>query len=306
MKALTVFALVLSVTCLAAASGVYVSLKAEVDALDERLELETVQSVQAREASPPEFVPDWVPLLHARVAPLEDRIEDLRRTTAESARPSRGESPGGPGAGPASMTAPGDPGAEAGAEGARGGPQGKKNLEKKIEDLETRLGEVQKTLEEEKEDKKPKLHQFAARLDLDEHQREATREILIRGNEELLEQMKKPRPDGSTVIDELAEGFYQVMKEPENAEKKLIPLYIRLMTQNVPGQEETYGQLWQGANQRLAGEMKAIMTEEQKQKYDAWSPEPTEIEFDENPLGQYVMRHIQRRSEEERAEEEGR
>ncbi|MHC4601043.1 MAG: hypothetical protein ACYS47_18780 [Planctomycetota bacterium] len=307
MKALTVFALVLSATCLAAASGVYVSLKAEVDGLDEQLELERVQEAEAREAAAPAPVPDWVPLLEARVATLEDRVDQIRRKGAESVASAGPSGEGLPGAVPAPRGDSGEAEGEADAGGAKAGPRDKKDLVKKIEELESRLGEVQKTLDEGKEDKKPKLHQFAARLGLDEHQTEATREILIRGNEELLEHMKRPRSDGSTVIDELAEGFFQVMQDPENAEKKMMPIYIRLMTQNVPGREETYGQLWQATNQRLAGEMKAIMTEEQKKKYDEWSPEPTEIEFDDNPLGHYVIDYITRRSEEEKAkEEEGR
>ena len=65
---------------------------------------------------------------------------------------------------------------------------------KKIEELESRLGEVQKTLDKKKEDEKPKIQQFAARLGLDEHQTEATREILLRGKEDLLEQLENRTP----------------------------------------------------------------------------------------------------------------
>ncbi|MHC4780911.1 MAG: hypothetical protein ACYTFG_20255, partial [Planctomycetota bacterium] len=178
-------------------------------------------------------------------------------------------------------------------------PRGEKtDLEEKVKDLESKLGEVQKRLEEGKDEKKPKFDQFAARLDLDHHQKEATREILVRGKGELLDHLLKPLSDGTVMADELADAFFQASRDPKKAEDKMKRVFTKLFTEKVPGEDRTYVEVIGELNGRVAKEMKAVMTEEQQRKYDEWAPDATDIEVSNGPIIRYVMDYAKRKGEE--------
>ncbi|MHC4778064.1 MAG: hypothetical protein ACYTFG_05740, partial [Planctomycetota bacterium] len=181
MKALAVFTLIVSIGCLSAASGVYVVLKGEMEDLEENLQLRQTEKGAGEDMEPIGEVPEWVPLIEARIATLEEKIESLGSGRGNETSGTRTfvSSPGG------LPIAPGVIPNGAGAEVAREpgeGPESGEDLESKVKDLESKLGEVQKRLDHGgQEEEKPKFSQFAARLDLDEGQKTATSVILKQG-----------------------------------------------------------------------------------------------------------------------------
>ena len=194
MKAMITFAFILSISCLGASTAVYLTLNAEVERLEERLEFEKAANPAAEDAAPAGEVPDWAPLIEARLFTLEEKLGALERASVDRA-PSRPMG-GFPGSSPIPHLGGEDP---TGAETPRssgGVAEGKGDLEKKVKDLESKLGEVQKRLDQDKKEKKPKFDRFAAAIGLDEGQTEVTREILRRGKTELLEHLRKTLPTG--------------------------------------------------------------------------------------------------------------
>ncbi|MHC5038758.1 MAG: hypothetical protein ACYTHM_15730, partial [Planctomycetota bacterium] len=176
-------------------------------------------------------------------------------------------------------------------------PGTEKALVKKIMKLESQLDKVQKELEKDRPDPKPKFDQFAAKLGLDEGQQAAVKEMLVKGQEELLDHFSRPLPDGTIVMDELADAFYQSMVEPEKGKAELVRLYTRLISEKVPGTDQTYAQVGERLNTRLSREMATVMTASQAEQFRTWAPKPTEIELSEGPFQRYILAHIQRRQQ---------
>ncbi|MHC4601042.1 MAG: hypothetical protein ACYS47_18775, partial [Planctomycetota bacterium] len=67
--------------------------------------------------------------------------------------------------------------------------------------------------------------------------------------------------------------------------------------------EKSYIEVIGETNERTVQEMKTVMTLEQQKKYDAWAPDPTDIEVPDGPIMKYVAKYIERRSEEDGAKE---
>lgn len=175
-----------------------------------------------------------------------------------------------------------------------GGP-----LEKKVRDLAAKVDKVEEKLDEKEEEKKPKFAEFAARLKLDDYQQSITDETLRRGKEELLELWQRPLPDGTNLLDDLAEAIYLGAGEPEKAGEKWGQFIGKFMGEKIPGTDQTFMAAHRDLNSRLRSEMKAGLSEEQKREFDAWNPEPTDVELDDDPLGAYIGEYMQRRAESE-------
>jgi hypothetical protein len=293
MKALVVFALATSVCCATATAVVYVTLRGDVEELQWQLELQAqTTELQAEDSTPVhEEEADRLPRIETRVSLLEKRIQSLGKGSPErdpnlppsssgSVSPTtvrgQGENPDPPGA----------------------ASEKEASLAKKMKELESKLGEVQKKLEDNRNDEKPKFSQFAARLDLDPHQRQAVQDILHRGKTELLEHLQRPLPDGTVLIDELADMYFMTSKDPKEAEERGKKVFMRLFSEKVPGTEKTYIEVFGELNGRLKTEMKDRMNDEQKKKYDEWSPNATDIELTDDPVNKYIMEYVKRKNEE--------
>jgi hypothetical protein len=77
-------------------------------------------------------------------------------------------------------------------------------------------------------------------------------------------------------------------------------VFMRLFKEKVPGTDRTYVEVMGEVNQRVVGEMKAVMTTEQQEKYDAWAPDPTDIEIPDGPIIKHVVQYIKAKGDEER------
>jgi hypothetical protein len=302
MKALAVFTLIVSIGCLSAASGVYVVLKGEMEDLEENLQLRQTEKGAGEDMEPIGEVPEWVPLIEARIATLEEKIESLGSGRGNETSGTRTfvSSPGGLPIAPGVI--PNGAGAEVAREPGKG-PESREDLESKVKDLESKLGEVQERLDQGgKGEEKPKFSQFAARLDLDEGQKTATSVILKQGKKELLEHLLKPLPDGTVLVDQFGEMLYKSSVDPKAAEKEGGRIFMRLFSEKVPGTEQTFIEVIGDLNGRLKTDMEAHLNEEQKKKFDEWAPDPTDIELRDDPINSYLMKYMEKR----KMEEEGR
>ncbi|GEM_PF-2600579 len=305
MKALFGVAMILAAGALAAAAGVYLVMDKKVENLEKRLEpAET--AVEPRERAPSTPAAEKLSMLDARVSVIEERIENLPGRRAAS--PERARVEGMPGA----LSVPGMPGP--GGWEAGEAPlvfedvgslsryvQGRiRKLDGRIKNLEDASETVRKKLENAEKEPKPSFERFAGRLQLDEGQKAAVKNMLVKNQERLLDYLSRPLEDGTIMVDALSEVFYQGMTDPEKAQAMGGNLFKRMLAEKVPGTEKTYLETVETMNDRLSGEMKRIMTQEQAEEFEAWAPKPVDIDLeDEGPLGRYVMEYIQRRQAEE-------
>jgi hypothetical protein len=307
MRSFVVLALALCIPCLAAAAGVYVTLKREVKALEGRLELAGGGSSAeaATGAAPSKVEPEWVSRLEARLAELEAKVKALPRGAGRPGAPGTAAGTGRHGGPGASAGFPRGKGPSGGANAAVPGREGaapaeKEALEKKVKELESKLGKVQEKLEKRGgEEEDIKYASFAARLDMDEHQKAAAEEILRRGKTELLEHLRKPLPDGTVLIDELAETMYQASKNPEKQNKTGEAVFLRLFSEKVPGTQKTYIETIMAVQERMKTEVKTHLSDGQKKTYDEWSPDLTKVELPDDPFNKYIMDYMKRRKEQE-------
>jgi hypothetical protein len=298
MKVLFTLSAVLSLCAFVAASGVWMLTQERMDDLESQcMDARPDPNTQPRALEPLPSL-ERVSMLEARLSVLEERLDSLREEVASPAPGLPSDAvPGTPAAG--GRRASGDLGdGPPGLETVSGSETSPEALESKVRELEEQISEVQKRLQKGNPDPKPSFERFAARLELDESQKEAVKDALIRGQQELLDKIKLPLADGSVIVDDLAEAFYQSSMNPEEGQKHMMKVFGRLMVEKVPGTETTYLETIEEMNRNISTEMKSFMTDEQSKAFSEWSPKPIDIELDDGPLAQYIIGYIKKKEEE--------
>lgn len=282
---------------LSANAVIYVVLKEEVKATEERLQLEMAARPAPGQPTPTHDVPGTL-LLESRVAGLEQRLDRMNRRLPASSD----GAPRRPGSGDGSTGETTDPtqGADdMGGPSRPAAPGSTAALHKKLERLEKELAKVQAKVQKEDSEPKPRFDTFAARLELDPTQVRQTQQLLERGQTDMLEIMKRPLPDGSNLADELAEAFSSAMDGSDEGKQKVAGVFQRLVTEKVPGTEKTYLETMEEMNRRLADDMCHLYSPSQVKKFREWGPKPSDIELDGGPFQQHIFEYMKRKKAEE-------
>lgn len=146
--------------------------------------------------------------------------------------------------------------------------------------------------------KEPPLSAVAARLDLEEVERDALEDIIRQKKNELMTLLKTPRADGSSKLDEIADVFIEVLKsgnpEGPEAKKKAMKAYLSLAAEKVPGTEKTYFVEIVRMQQETRDAFKQALSRKQYQAFEALQIENAmDIKIDNDPLGAYIMQRAQ-------------
>jgi hypothetical protein len=238
---------------------------------------------------------DAGPAARGRKDALEARLERLE---AQAGSPGRAPTPylgeGVAGSGSASM--PGIPGTSADpARAALDGPPPEEGLRALVrqtvkEEIDTRQKEQKEQGagkdETRGEGRKPPLSQVAAELDLDDAQREAVHQAVIRGQEETIALLRTPTPGGRVPIDDLLKAF---LEKPEVARERAMEVFAMLATEKVPGSEETYAQRLEGVKKSTAETFRRSFTPEQFKAYEKTGQDPLEIQVPDSPWIQIIQ-----------------
>jgi hypothetical protein len=303
MRTLGTAMTVLSAACLAATALIYFLLKEDVRRLEERITLADAARPPADHAVPERDLPGSAAAPEPLAREIEARLEALDRALAALERRASAAAEGIPAGSAVSAAAPGQ-GGKGTAGGAASGPEGEgtrpegsateAELRKKIENLESSLRKVENRLEDNK-DEKPKLERFAAMLELDEEQTKKTREILTRGQEESLELLKRPLPDGTVFAEEIAEHFAASASGDTKGNEKMLKVFGRLYSEKVPGTDKTFIQVMDEGNARMTEDLGRIMTPEQGKKFRQWAVKPSDVELGNGPFERYILEWIKNR-----------
>lgn len=232
-----------------------------------------------------------VPAAAARSGALESRVAKLEERVAASgtiAAPPPGGSFPMPPAGSPGAALP--PGAEA-EEGLRALVRQTVREEADAREKEKAEGKAGKA-QPPAEGRKPPLSQIAAELDLDEAQREAVHQAVLRGQEETLALLRMPTPGGRVPLDDLMKVL---MGPAEGQKERVVEVFGMLATEKVPGSSETYAQRLEGVKKATAENFRRTFSPEQFKAYEKTGQDPLEIQVPDSPWIQVLQEAWKRR-----------
>jgi len=227
-----------------------------------------------------------------------DRVEKLERQVAELSRDveilKAGRNEGAPGAAPEMPLIPGRaaPAPTAGVSPAPTvGGANNKEIEALVDDAVAK--KTKGVLDEIriKSEKKPAIDVFASTLELTAEQRQRTEHVIVEGQKQVHAILNTPTHDGANLMDELvdlvAKGMAQPGKDPGWA-----LWYGRVLTEKIPGTDETYGARIESVKSRMRQVFKRDWSEEQYKEFESWGVDPTEIQKVPNSPNDAVLQRI--------------
>jgi hypothetical protein len=214
-----------------------------------------------REAPEPRRAPqrsDRVEALEAEVAELRREVEVLK-----TARPDGAAAPA-----PPVLPSPGDAGTA---------PDPSSGVLESLVD-EAVAKKTERVLDEMrvKENKKPAIDAFASVLELTDEQRSMTERVVVQGQREVHAILNTQTYDGTNLLDQLVEIAAKGIAQPGKDHGWGLWL-ARVLTEKVPGTDETYGARIESVKGRMRGAFKREWTEAQYKEFETWGVDPTEI-----------------------------
>ena len=127
-----------------------------------------------------------------------------------------------------------------------------------------------------KENKKPEIGVFASMLKLTEEQRALTERVVVAGQREVYSILDTPTDGGANLMDDLVDLVARGIAQP-GQDHGWAPWIGRVMSEKVPGTDETYGARIESVKNRMRATFKREWTAEQYREFQAWGVDPTEI-----------------------------
>ena len=126
-------------------------------------------------------------------------------------------------------------------------------------------------------EKKPTLDAFARTLELDAGQRVQVERDVLACQHELKALLETPAADGTVFLDELIGMLAEGMARPGQGKERGARWYGRILSERVPGSDETYGQRAESMKARLRQGLQRTLTPKQHATFEAWQLDPSEI-----------------------------
>jgi|GEM_PF-3341807 len=141
------------------------------------------------------------------------------------------------------------------------------------------------------------IDDFAIKLNLNAAEKDKLEETLRRKKEEMKQILLTPTPNGSSLLDELANEIIPVLQTEgeEGVRKVFIKYFGRIMRERIPGSEKTYFEEIARIGSETKEEMKQILGE---QKYNAYLAlqidDPLDkIKLPNDPIEAYLFKKMQ-------------
>ncbi len=146
--------------------------------------------------------------------------------------------------------------------------------------------------------KEPPLSAVAARLDLEEIERNQLEDILRRKKNEMMTLLQTPRADGTNLLDEFSDELISLMASGEadgQAGKKVfMKFFQRVASERVPGTEKTYLAEIIKMQQETRDAFKQALSPKQYQAFEVLAvPDPLEIKIPSEPIEVYIQQRAQ-------------
>ncbi|MFI5401710.1 MAG: hypothetical protein ACHQ1G_02160 [Planctomycetota bacterium] len=146
-----------------------------------------------------------------------------------------------------------------------------------------------------KADKKPAMDVFASTLELSEVQRHETERAVVEGQREVYAIIGTPTYDGTNLMDQLVEIAAKGIAEP-GKDHGWGPWLARVLTEKVPGTDETYGARIESVKNGMRATFKREWSETQYREFEGWGVDPTEIEQVPGSPNEALLKRITERA----------
>jgi hypothetical protein len=168
-------------------------------------------------------------------------------------------------------------------------------IETMVDDAVTRKTEQVLDEMRVKQNKKPAWDAFAKALELSDGQRALTERVVVAGQREVHSILGTPTLDGANLIDQLVEIAAKGMAEP-GKDHGFGPWLARVLTEKVPGTDETYGARIEAVKGRMRATFKREWSEAQYAEFEAWGVDPTEVQNVPESPNEALMKRITERA----------
>lgn len=152
--------------------------------------------------------------------------------------------------------------------------------------------------------KKPSIDLFATTLGLTDAQRFDVEQEVIHGQQQLRDLLGTPTADGSVLLDDLVEALAHSLVDPDQARTKWGTFLGRVLSEEIPGTEETYGLRAETLKGGVREGLRRTLSDEQFAAFMAWRLDPTEIQGIQGSPWKGIEPRVQDRAEALRAERE--
>lgn len=145
------------------------------------------------------------------------------------------------------------------------------------------------------QNKKPSMEVFAKTLELTDEQRQAAEQDVLRAQRDVRAILEMPTADGANLMDDLVEVLADSMAHPDKAQGRIMKYFGRLLSEKIPGSDETYAVRIEGVKGSLKETLRRNWSKEQYATFEAWQMDPTEVkEIEGSPWKEIEGRVIER------------
>jgi len=151
-------------------------------------------------------------------------------------------------------------------------------------------------------DKKPSLDTFAKTLELSDAQRQAAAQNVVRAQRAIQGVLEIPAEDGTRFLEELVETMAHGMAHPGQDPGRGRRLYGRLLSEKIPGSDETYAARVESVKTALRESFRRDWTPRQYATFEAWHMDPTEVKGIEGSPWREIEARVRERAKDLGAE----
>ncbi len=130
--------------------------------------------------------------------------------------------------------------------------------------------------------KKPSIDAFASTLELTEAQRESVEREVVHAQNQIRDLLRTRTVDGTDLMDELVEVMSQGIANPGKNPGAGAKWFQRVMTEKIPGSDETYAMRAESFKKTLRQTFKREWSAPQYKRFEEWKMDPTEVQGIEN------------------------
>ncbi len=146
-----------------------------------------------------------------------------------------------------------------------------------------------------KANKKPAMDVFASVLELNDRQRAAAERVVVDGQNQVHAILETPTANGANLMDDLIDIVAKGIARP-GKDHGWGPLFARIVSEKIPGTDETYGARIESVKNRMRATFKRDWSEAQYREFEEWGVDPTEIEKVPDSPNTALMERIMERA----------
>jgi len=148
--------------------------------------------------------------------------------------------------------------------------ESKEEAEARLKELVDEAVEKKAAIIETMRNKKPSLDAFAQTLELTDEQRAATEQEVLRGQREIKALLDTVSDEGTNFLDEVVDVLAVGIAKPGQVGERWGKLFARLVSEKVPGSDQTYAERAESVKQSVRDAFRRDMSEAQYTRFEAW------------------------------------